>query len=70
MKRIDAAIEKFPNGVTYDDKTFIGLEFIGEFCPFNLQVGKDDYDWSQGLSDNVSGCRGISCIECWNKDVD
>jgi hypothetical protein len=73
MKRIDKAFENFPDGICDDDDKFISKEnYINEYCPYNLQVSEEDYDWSKGTvgdSSDIKGCRGITCIECWNKEL-
>ncbi len=67
MKRIDRAYEQ--NKKEYESKDII----IIEYCPYFLDVGEDDADAGTTVEDsngNVLGCRGITCVKCWDREED
>lgn len=74
MKRIDKAYELFPDGVDLGDGVVIPKEeYVYEFCPYNLGVDDTDsayYDNGNEKDIQDKGCRGITCEECWNKEVE
>lgn len=71
MKRIEKAFINFPDGIVDDSEFFNKEDYLTNFCPFNLGVDDTDYSGEFGYGDNVAitGCRGISCFECWNGEV-
>ena len=66
MTRLEKAYEKYPTGLIYEGCT---LKNFG-CCPYYLDLGNDNLDeYSTIEKDNeVIGCRGITCEECWNKE--
>jgi hypothetical protein len=67
LRRIDKAFEKF-----------IGMarcQIVPTYCPCDVDTSWDDVDLDtyrlsgNGHYNNESGCRGITCEECWDKDT-
>lgn len=40
-------------------------------CPFFIDCGNDDYDEqaAAGRNGKVRGCRDVTCVQCWSKEV-
>jgi hypothetical protein len=39
-------------------------------CPYDYNLGLDlDSDYAYNKDLKITGCRGISCEECWNKEA-
>jgi hypothetical protein len=40
-------------------------------CPLFIDCGDDDCEDPTKIGNygSITGCRGITCVECWNKDV-
>jgi len=73
MTRKDKALLKpdnrvFEHGIEtkYSNGTWHGC------CPFYIDCGNENMDDNTriGKYGDVTGCRGITCKECWDKDVD
>lgn len=66
MTRLEKAYEEFPTGLIYEGCTLQNFDC----CPYFLDLGDDNLDqYSTKEKDNeVIGCRGITCKECWNKE--
>lgn len=76
MKRIDKAYELFPMGIEEEGELIPKTRYIEEYCPYNLINGigeEGNYSGEHGYSADNSitfqGCKGITCIECWNKEL-
>lgn len=69
MTRLEKARGIYKNDIVYtvwknDVKTF-------DCCPYFLDCGEDDLDTLSKVGDygSIQGCRGITCEQCWNKEV-
>lgn len=56
MRRIDRAVEVF--------KCKSANEIIAQYCPRSVNRHWPDID-DDSIEYDASGCRGISCEECW-----
>ena len=73
MKRIEKAYMEFPDGIVlYKSEALTSDTKISDCCPYYIDCGKDDLDelTMVGKIGNVKGCRGLTCEQCWNKEVD
>lgn len=73
MKRYEKALLDYPNDiVAHKTDGIIKDTKIYDCCPYYLDAGEDDLDESTRVGDygSVTGCRGITCIECWDKLAD
>ena len=64
MKRIDKAFSCF--------KGEARCQIIENHCPYEMDNSLDDYDINTfQFSDThiEKGCRGITCAECWDKEL-
>ena len=66
MKRIEKAQEKIPY--------LLKSSIIKLFCPYDIDDTLDDSDMSTYRFDDPNsryktGCRGITCKECWDKEI-
>jgi len=68
MRRIDKAFSHFP------DK--LKCQIVTEHCPYEMDNNLDNMDINTyhfsdeaGAEDPDSGCRGITCEECWEKEI-
>lgn len=73
MKRIELALKEYPDGITlHKSKGIIRDTKILDCYPYFLNCGTDDLDEDTKIGNipNITGCRGISCKECWDKPID
>lgn len=66
MRRIDKAFEKFTG--------MARCQIVPTYCPYNVDNSWEDadldtYQFSDNGCNNERGCRGITCDECWDKEV-
>ena len=68
MKRIDKAFKSFPNKSK--------CQIVVEHCPYEMDATMEDMDIDtycfSGQADSGNeepGCRGITCEECWEKEI-
>ena len=68
MTRIEALYKKYPNF----REILSAKEIIDRACPGRLLEGEPEMSFLAQRHDDkerVIGCRGISCDECWNREV-
>ena len=64
MRRIDKAFQCF--------KGQYRSEIIDDYCPYEMDDSLDDFDintYTFSDSSTGHGCRGITCEECWDKEI-
>ena len=71
MKRLEKAYTLYPNGVVYGDDIGVRKVSITECCPYYINCGEDDLDEQTKVGEygDIRGCRGISCDQCWDKEI-
>ena len=73
MKRIEMAYTQYPSGLIYGGKgTGVDECRLQNYgcCPYFLGLGEDlDKDTLMEKHDEIIGCRGITCQECWDKEL-
>ena len=68
MTRIEAFRKKYPNS----SKLFSDKGVINMICPGELLEGEPDMSFrtvNYNRQNRRLGCRGITCEECWNQEV-
>lgn len=72
MKRIEKAYMDYPNGIVLPKSNNIIKDTkIIDCCPYFLDCGEDNLDELSKVGDygNIKGCKGITCEQCWNKEI-
>jgi|LGOV01.1.fsa_nt_gb hypothetical protein len=71
MTRLEKLAQDIKNKVYRLDDVTID-EYL-DYCPYFLDCGDDDYDNRTAIFDGIDieaiGCRGITCKQCWNKEM-
>ena len=73
MKRIDMAYEQYPDRIVVEKgKVLTSDMMVEDCCPYFLDCGEDDLDEATkvGVYGDIKGCRGITCEQCWDKELD
>jgi hypothetical protein len=51
------------------DRTEVNRQIIEMHCPGDFIIGAPEIDFATEADDeNEMGCRGITCVECWNTE--
>lgn len=73
MTRYQKALGYYPEEIVTPKGKLLGKDImIIDCCPFYLDAGMDDLDEATKVGEfgNITGCRGITCVECWGKDAE
>ncbi|MBQ8044019.1 MAG: hypothetical protein IJ272_07745 [Clostridia bacterium] len=68
MRRIDKAFRCFPGKLK--------CQIVAEYCPCEMDSKLEGMDINTyrfsdeaGAQDTEPGCRGITCEDCWEKEI-
>lgn len=66
MKRIDKYMQEYGN-----DNNEYKKGVINSLCVSEIDIDIFDDDTAvRGSSGLAIGCNGITCVECWNKEIE